>query len=49
MGVPAMFCKCAEGAVDCIVVKVVVSEREEWFDDEKMLFAPPEYDDWGGD
>lgn len=29
-----------EGAVDCIVVRVVVSERSEWFGDEKVLLLP---------
>ena len=29
-----------EGAVDCIVVRVVVRERSEWFGDEKVLLLP---------
>lgn len=28
--------------MDWIVVNVVVKDREEWFDEEKMLFAPPD-------
>jgi len=30
-----------DGAVDCIVVRVVVRDRSEWFGDEKVLLAPP--------
>ena len=30
-----------EGAVDCMVVSVVVRERAEWFGEEKVLPSPP--------
>lgn len=32
--------KALEGAVDCMVVNVVVRERSEWFGDEKVLLLP---------
>jgi hypothetical protein len=32
--------KTLEGALDCIVVKVVVSERSEWFGEENVLPPP---------
>lgn len=34
----------ADGAFDCMVVKVVVSDLSEWLGEENTLFSPPSFD-----